>query len=715
MSASDRSTINALTAATTAPVDTGRFYAGPANLAQDVLTVPAGSGLTLDSTLREATQPLAGGWDTAYSGAVATTGSRVFEFKLTGGVAPNSFFIGLADAFTDGNLNPALPGTTNIYGYTSGGTLPGRVAIYVNFDTGAGWIAVDGIYQSGNPETGTSPSFTFTANTPLAAVVSLFDVLTAEFRTADEFIESFIPTNFIAWSGDAQASAPAFRRIVARDIALSVRSVTASQKVLGTDATVLADASSGGMTLTLRAAHKYASRMFNFKKIDDSSSVVTIDADPSKADHLLLDGTAGSFASTPHSAALAPQKENLLARSEELDAAVWVKSGANITPNTATDSLGNLTLDKVEVTNVTSPHILQSPFPGAPLNGVQITAGAEVKAGNITSAGFNLAVNGSGNLIHSDAKIISGPGTITGVGTDLITITGLLTTEVTKVSLTATPNFASGDFVLKIRPAGSPVVGDFIHAGRVQMNRGATLHEYTQTLASRVTEDLEIVARVAADDWTPGVFRTIVAIRNENAVDTTHQLRVDPSGRLSLVWVNPAAPTNFIDRASSVVLGLVDGTYKYIKATLDVDNGAGGHDVKFFTSDDGITYTQLGATVTTAGITCIQNTPSVPLRVGGITNVNGEPWQGKIARVEIRNSIGGPVQAVFDAADGKHLATSFMSSETEETWTINGNAQLIGFSRIDGVQSALLQAPMESLTVQSDGSAWWIIQRTISS
>jgi hypothetical protein len=293
MSAADRFTINALTAATTSPVDPGRFYAGPANVTQDTLTAPMGSGLTLDATLTKATQPLAGGWDTAYSGAVNTTGSRVFEFKLTDGVAPNSFFIGLADAFTDGNLDPAAPGTTNIYGYTSGGTLPERVAIYVNFDTGAGWIAVDGIYQSGNPETGTSPSFTFTANTPLAAVVSLFDVLTAEFRTASEFIESFIPTNFIAWSGDTQASPPAFRRIVARDISLSVRTVTASQTVLGTDATVLADASSGGITLSLRTAEKYANRMFHFKKIDNSANAVTITAPE------MIDGQANALLQAP--------------------------------------------------------------------------------------------------------------------------------------------------------------------------------------------------------------------------------------------------------------------------------------------------------------------------------------------------------------------------------------------------------------------------------
>jgi hypothetical protein len=391
-----------------------------------------------------------------------------------------------------------------------------------------------------------------------------------------------------------------------------------------------------------------------------------------RAEYLLLDGTAGTFAETPSTNALAPQRENLLARSEELDAAVWVKSFVAVTPNTATDSLGNLTLDKLEVTNTDSPQIQQVPFSGAALNGVKFTYGAELKAGSISTAGLNLAVNRSGNLTQTDAVIISGPGSLSGSGTDIIVVSGLSTSEVTKVAVTATSVFSSGELSLKIRPAGPLVVGDFIHVGRVQMNRGATLHQYTQTLANRITEDLEIEADIAADDYTPGVLSTITSQRDDLAASTGHQLRFRTDGVLDLVWVNPAAPGTFIVRSSTVPIGAVDGTRLKVRALLDVDNGAGGHDVKFFVND-----VQLGDTVTTGGITCFQSPLNVPLRVGGITNDSGEPSKGKIYRAEVRYGIGAAPRAVFDASDGKHQATSFVSSETGETWTMNGNAQLV--------------------------------------
>jgi hypothetical protein len=393
-----------------------------------------------------------------------------------------------------------------------------------------------------------------------------------------------------------------------------------------------------------------------------------------RAEYLLLDGTAGTFAQTPSTNALAPQRENLLARSEELDAAVWQKNFVTVTANQATDSLGNLTLDKLEVAagNDGNPWIRQSPF-GAPLRDVQLTAGLELKAGNISRAIVQFFVDGGGAVTHTAASIISGPGTISGVGTGAVTITGLSTTEVTKISLTGTPSFSSGNLYLYIKPQNTTVnVGDFIHVGRVQMNRGATLHQYPQTLANRVTEDLEIEVDIAADDYTPEGFATLTSQRNDGAAETTaHQLRILTDGRVQLLLVNPDAPSIYItDNISTVPIGAVDGSRIKVRASLDVDNGAGGHDVKFFVND-----VQLGATVTTAGITCFQSPLSTPLRVGAIGA--GESFKGKIYRAEVRYGIGAAPRAVFDASDGKHLATSFVSSETGETWTMKGNAQLV--------------------------------------
>jgi hypothetical protein len=189
--------------------------------------------------------------------------------------------------------------------------------------------------------------------------------------------------------------------------------------------------------------------------------------------------------------------------------------------------------------------------------------------------------------------------------------------------------------------------------------------------ANSVTGNLHIFARVAADDWTPATLRTIAAKRNGGAGNTSYALRLDLSGKLTLYWVSPSAPTTFIVRSSTIAVPVVDGAYADVEATLDVDNGASGHDVKFFVNGD-----QLGDTITTAGVTSIIDR-DLALQIGAIDNGASELWKGKIARVAIRNGINGPLAAVFDASDGKHQAATFVSSETGETWTLNGNAQLV--------------------------------------
>jgi hypothetical protein len=88
---------------------------------------------------------------------------------------------------------------------------------------------------------------------------------------------------------------------------------------------------------------------------------------------------------------------------------------------------------------------------------------------------------------------------------------------------------------------------------------------------------------------------------------------------------------------------ITDGEYLWIKYTLDVDNGAGGHDVKFYTAADQATepttWTQLGSTVTTAGTTSVW--PGTAGLIIGGRSATTQVFNGSLARVIIRNGIGG--------------------------------------------------------------------------
>jgi hypothetical protein len=123
------------------------------------------------------------------------------------------------------------------------------------------------------------------------------------------------------------------------------------------------------------------------------------------------------------------------------------------------------------------------------------------------------------------------------------------------------------------------------------------------------------------------------------------------------------------DIQATANLSWSNGDILYIRATLDIDNGAGGHDVRFYTSSDRVSWTQLGSTVTGSG-TEAQWDNAAPWQISGYNNGTVAPFDGKVYYAELRNGIDGPVVAAFDPSRADADATTFVA-ETGETWTIN--------------------------------------------
>lgn len=188
------------------------------------------------------------------------------------------------------------------------------------------------------------------------------------------------------------------------------------------------------------------------------------------------------------------------------------------------------------------------------------------------------------------------------------------------------------------------------------------------SVANSVTGDIDIRVRLTASDWTPATFQVALAKWGGSVGSSAYEFGLDTgsTGKLIYDWSTGAVIPTYIP--STVATGIRDGLVKWIRVTHDVDNGAAGNDVRFYLSDDGNTWTQLGTTITTAGVTSINNSAGDVI-VGQQTGQF--PVAGKIFYAEIRNGIDGPVVAKFDPSFNSLVGASSFTSSTGEVWTIN--------------------------------------------
>lgn len=191
--------------------------------------------------------------------------------------------------------------------------------------------------------------------------------------------------------------------------------------------------------------------------------------------------------------------------------------------------------------------------------------------------------------------------------------------------------------------------------------------------ALSITGDIDIRVKVAIDDWDV-LLRPIVS-KWAGSGQRSYMLRHSSSQarRLSFLWT--ANGSTAITTNATVDVPFANGEAGWIRVTLDVDNGAVGNDVKFYTSSDGTTWTQLGTTVTTVGTTSIFDGTGT-LRISGEDETAGREIAGQIYYAEVRNGINGTIVAAFDATTvavrGDQLPTTVADSYGN-TFTVNGS------------------------------------------
>ncbi|MEU2119995.1 hypothetical protein ABZ567_31160 [Streptomyces sp. NPDC016459] len=185
-----------------------------------------------------------------------------------------------------------------------------------------------------------------------------------------------------------------------------------------------------------------------------------------------------------------------------------------------------------------------------------------------------------------------------------------------------------------------------------------------------ITGDLDVRFDGALDDWRPD-NSTFLMGKWAAAPNATWYLYVNVLG-LSLAW-SPDG-TAFVQRTSAP-LPAGPGRRLAVRATLDVNNGSGGHTVTFYTAPTlAGPWTQLGPAQVTTGTTSIA-TNTADLQVGDISGFNFLAPVGEVYAAEVRNGIGGTVVAAprFDQQNAG--ATGFTDS-AGRVWTLRDHATI---------------------------------------
>jgi hypothetical protein len=187
-------------------------------------------------------------------------------------------------------------------------------------------------------------------------------------------------------------------------------------------------------------------------------------------------------------------------------------------------------------------------------------------------------------------------------------------------------------------------------------------------------EGIEIVAKLLLDDWTPLDDSTIASKWTGTGNQRAWMFRVSASGGLTVSW-SLAGSSISATLSSSVSAGFTDGTTHWVKLKVSSD-GSTGSLIDFFTSEDGETWTRLG-TQRTSVVAPTFFDSSAPVEIGTNSGGVGDILAGKIFRVKIYDGSGTLIHD-FNPADTTDGDTSFASSTTGETWTINGSAAIRG-------------------------------------
>lgn len=186
--------------------------------------------------------------------------------------------------------------------------------------------------------------------------------------------------------------------------------------------------------------------------------------------------------------------------------------------------------------------------------------------------------------------------------------------------------------------------------------------EAADTAATSPAGDIDVRVKM---NFNGTVFSAQAAIASKfgSAGNRTWRFEVTTGGNLFFEW--SADGTTLINSTSTAAIsGANLSADIWVRATLDVNNGAAGNDTKFYTSPDNSTWTQLGTTVTKAGTTSLFDSTSTTQFIGrGASSMAQQDHAIRFYECEVYASLDG-TSRIVDIDVGAMIVTSATAGVT---------------------------------------------------
>lgn len=201
-----------------------------------------------------------------------------------------------------------------------------------------------------------------------------------------------------------------------------------------------------------------------------------------------------------------------------------------------------------------------------------------------------------------------------------------------------------------------------------------------------ITGDIDIRIDLQPYSWRPTTGQDLLLASKylTGGDQRSWILWVPPTGVARFRWSPNGTLASAITISSTVAIP-DDDARRAVRVTLDVNNGAAGNDVTFYTAPTiAGSWTQLGAVVTTAGTTSIHSgTAQVEVGSGGFgidPLAPGEPpLRAEVYAFQILNGIAGSAVANPDFTS-PHAGDLTLTDAAGRTWTLNGAAAIVDAS-----------------------------------